>query len=116
MNMTQKNTPASLQKPTHKPKNPGFSCGPTTKRPGWSFTALQGALLGRSHRSKEAKVKLQQVVDLTRETLGFPANYRIGITAASDTGAVEMAMWSLLGSRPVDVFAWEAFGKDWVTD
>jgi phosphoserine aminotransferase len=104
------------QKPARKPNNPRFSCGPTAKRPGWTFAALEGALLGRSHRSKEAKVKLQKVIDLTRETLAIPASYRIGITAASDTGAVEMAMWSLLGSRPVDVFAWEAFGKDWVTD
>lgn len=115
--MTQaQNSLVLPQKPSQKPRNPRFSCGPTAKRPGWSLEALKGALLGRSHRCKEAKIKLQQVVDLTRETLGVPACYRIGITAASDTGAVEMAMWLLLGSRPVDVFAWEAFGKDWVAD
>lgn len=106
----------NVSKPTQKPKNPGFSCGPTAKRPGWTFDAIKGALLGRSHRAKEAKVKLQQIIDLTRETLGIPADYKIGITAGSDTGAVELAMWNLLGARPVDVFAWEAFGKDWVVD
>lgn len=114
--MTTQNTAAGAAKPATKPKNPRFSSGPTTKRPGWTNDALKGALVGRSHRSKEAKVKLQQVLDLTRETLGIPADYKIGITAASDTGAVEMAMWSLLGGRPVDVFAWEAFGKEWVID
>jgi phosphoserine aminotransferase len=109
-------TAASSAKPAKKPNNPRFSCGPTAKRPGWTLDALQGAFLGRSHRAAPAKAKLQQIIDLTRETLGIPADYRIGITAASDTGAVEMALWSLLGQRPVDVFAWEAFGKDWVTD
>lgn len=103
-------------RPSRKPNNPRFSSGPTAKRPGWSLDALKGALLGRSHRSKEGKAKLQQVIDLTRETLGVPADYKIGITAASDTGAVEIALWNLLGARPVDVFAWEAFGKDWITD
>jgi phosphoserine aminotransferase len=105
-----------VTKPSRKPENPRFSCGPTAKRPGWSLDALKDACLGRSHRSKDAKVKLQQVIDFTREILKIPADYRIGITAASDTGAVEMAMWNLLGGRPVDVFAWEAFGKDWITD
>ncbi|NDE89535.1 MAG: phosphoserine transaminase [Alphaproteobacteria bacterium] len=106
----------TIIKPTTKPKNPGFSSGPTAKRPGWSFDALGGALIGRSHRSKEGKAKLQQIIDLTRETLGVPADYKIAITAASDTGAVELALWNLLGARPVDVFAWDTFGKDWVTD
>lgn len=114
--MTQNTAAAGAVKPAHKPKNPRFSSGPTSKRPGWSLDVLKGALVGRSHRSKEGKAKLQQVIDLTRETLGIPADYKIGITAASDTGAVEMAMWSLLGGRPVDVFAWEAFGKEWIID
>src|SRR5262245_13335609 len=105
-----------VTKPSRKPNNPRFSCGPTSKRPGWSLDVLKDACLGRSHRSKDAKAKLQQVLDLTREILKIPADYKIGITAASDTGAVEMAMWNLLGPRPVDVFAWEAFGKDWVTN
>jgi phosphoserine aminotransferase len=104
------------QKPATKPKNPRFSSGPTTKRPGWSLDALKGACVGRSHRSKDGKAKLKEVIDLSRETLKIPPDYKIAIVAASDTGAVEMAMWSLLGARPVDVFAWEAFGKDWVTD
>ncbi len=103
-------------KPSQKPKNPRFSSGPTSKRPGWTLDALKNACLGRSHRSKDGKAKLQQVIDLTRETLKIPADYKIAIVAASDTGAVEMALWSLLGPKPVDVFAWEAFGKDWVTD
>lgn len=114
--MTMSAAAASVTKPTQKPNNPRFSSGPTTKRPGWGLDALKGALVGRSHRSKEGKAKLQQVVDLTRETLGVPADYKIGITAASDTGAVEIALWNLLGPRPVDVFAWESFGKDWITD
>lgn len=108
--------PALPAKPQIKPSNPRFSSGPTSKRPGWSLDALKGFLHGRSHRSKEGKAKLQQVIELTRETLSVPADYKIGITAASDTGAVEMAMWNLLGPRPVDVMAWEAFGKDWITD
>ncbi len=106
----------TIQKPATKPADPRFSCGPTAKRPGWSLQALSDACVGRSHRSKEGKAKLQQVIDLTRATLNVPADYRIAIVAASDTGAVEMALWSLLGPRPVDVFAWEAFGKEWVTD
>lgn len=105
-----------MQKPSVKPKNPRFSCGPTTKHPGWTWDALKDACVGRSHRSKEAKAKLKQVIELTRETLKLPPEYKIAICAASDTGAVEMVMWSLLGARPVDAFAWEAFGKDWVTD
>ena len=104
------------QKPGVRPLNPCFSSGPCAKRPGWSLAALEGALLGRSHRSVPGKAKLKRAVDLTREILEVPADYRIAIVPASDTGAVEMAMWSLLGSRPVEVMAWEAFGKEWVTD
>lgn len=103
-------------KPKIKPENPRFSSGPTAKRPSWSLNALERALVGRSHRSKECKAQIQQVIELTRETLEIPENYLIGITPASDTGAVEMALWNLLGARPVDVFAWESFGKGWVTD
>jgi phosphoserine aminotransferase len=93
-----------------------FSSGPCAKRPGWSAAALGDALVGRSHRSKPGKQRLVDVIEGTRRILGVPADFRIGIVAASDTGAIEMALWSLLGSRPVDVLAWEAFGKDWVTD
>jgi phosphoserine aminotransferase len=103
--------------PGVKPANPNFSSGPCAKRPGWSLDALQGAALGRSHRSKIGKAKLRQAIDLTREVLEVPADYRIGIVPASDTGAVEMALWSLLGPhRGVDVVAWESFGLGWVTD
>ncbi len=103
-------------KPSQKPKNPNFSSGPCAKRPGWSLDALKAACLGRSHRSKPGKAKLQEAITLSRKILGLPDDYLLGIVAASDTGAVEMALWSLLGPRPVDVFAWDAFGKDWVTD
>ena len=103
-------------KPTARPKNTHFSSGPCAKRPGWTLEALSDALLGRSHRSKPGKAKLAEVIELSRTILGIPADYRIGIVPASDTGAVEMAMWSLLGARPVDMLAWESFGKDWVTD
>ena len=106
------NTPA----PAHKPANPNFSSGPCAKRPGYSLENLKGAPLGRSHRAKVGKVKLKRAIDLTREILGVPADYRIGIVPASDTGAVEMAMWSLLGARGVDMLAWESFGEGWVTD
>jgi phosphoserine aminotransferase len=102
--------------PGSKPANPNFSSGPCAKRPGWSLEALRGAALGRSHRAKIGKQKLKQAIDLTREVLEVPADYRIGIVPASDTGAMEMAMWSLLGERPVDVLAWESFGLGWVTD
>jgi phosphoserine aminotransferase len=101
--------------PGRKPANPHFSSGPCAKRPGWSLQALKDALVGRSHRSKEGKAKLKRAIDLTREILEVPADYRIGIVPASDTGAVEMAMWSMLGARPVTVLAWESFGEGWVT-
>ena len=103
-------------KPATRPANPCFSSGPCAKRPGWTSEALKGAPLGRSHRAKPGKAKLQTAIDLTREVLKVPADYRIGIVPASDTGAVEMAMWSLLGQRPVDMVAWESFGEGWVTD
>jgi phosphoserine aminotransferase len=105
-----------VRKPAQKPSNPNFSSGPCSKRPGWSLQALEGAALGRSHRSSEGKAKLREVIDLTREVLAIPDDYRIAIVPGSDTGAVEMALWGLLGPRGVDVFAWESFGSDWVRD
>src|SRR6201990_551841 len=102
--------------PGVRPTTPHFSSGPCAKRPGWSLQALTDAVLGRSHRSKIGKAKLKRAIDLTREILGVPADYRIGIVPASDTGAVEMAMWSVLGARPVTMLAWESFGEGWVTD
>jgi phosphoserine aminotransferase len=106
----------TISKPGLRPANPNFSSGPCAKRPGWSPAALKNAALGRSHRAKIGKTKLEQAIDLTREVLRVPADYRIGIVPASDTGAVEMAMWSLLGARGVDMVAWESFGEGWVTD
>jgi phosphoserine aminotransferase len=103
-------------KPSLRPGNPCFSSGPCAKRPGWSPAVLEGALLGRSHRSKEGKAKLVEVIERSRRILGIPAEYRIGIVPASDTGAVEMAMWSLLGERGVDALAWDVFGEGWVAD
>lgn len=103
-------------KPALRPVNPNFSSGPCSKRPGWSLDALSDAPLGRSHRAKIGKNKLKLAIDLTREVLQVPADYRIGIVPASDTGAVEMALWSLLGERGVDMVAWESFGAGWVTD
>jgi len=103
-------------KPTRRPLRPQFSSGPCAKRPGWSLEALKGALVGRSHRAKEPKARLQAVIERSKAILGMPAGWRLGIVPASDTGAVEMAMWSLLGERPVDVLAWESFGQEWVTD
>ena len=103
-------------KPGMRPVNPHFSSGPCAKRPGWSLQALTDAVLGRSHRSKAGKAKLKRAIDLTREVLEVPADYRIGIVPASDTGAVEMALWSLLGARPVTMLAWESFGEGWITD
>ncbi|GAA0608903.1 phosphoserine transaminase [Paenochrobactrum glaciei] len=106
----------TITKPDTRPLNPNFSSGPCAKRPGWSLEALNGAPFGRSHRAKIGKTKLKQAIDLTREVLNVPADYRIGIVAASDTGAVEMALWSMLGARGVDMVAWESFGAGWVTD
>ena len=103
-------------RPAVRPARPFFSSGPCAKRPGWTPEALKDACLGRSHRSKVGKAKLQEAIDRTRNVLGVPKDYCIGIVAGSDTGAVEMALWSLLGPKPVDVLAWESFGEDWVTD
>ena len=102
--------------PGQRPANPCFSSGPCAKRPGYSLQNLKDAPLGRSHRAKAGKVKLKRAIDLTREILGVPANYLIGIVPASDTGAVEMALWSLLGARGVDMLSWESVGEGWVTD
>ena len=108
--MTDKTTPAA------RPANPRFSSGPCAKIPGFSLDMLSDAPLGRSHRAAVGKSKLKEAINLTREILGVPADYRIGIVPGSDTGAVEMAMWSLLGARPVEMLAWESFGEGWVTD
>ncbi|MEI2806032.1 MAG: phosphoserine transaminase [Albidovulum sp.] len=102
--------------PAARPVNPRFSSGPCTKIPGFSLDMLADAPLGRSHRAAVGKSKLKEAIDLTRDMLGVPAGYRIGIVPASDTGAVEMALWSLLGARPVEMLAWESFGEGWVTD
>ncbi len=102
--------------PAVRPKVPHFSSGPCAKRPGWTAQNLNGALIGRSHRSKPGKAKLKRAIDLTREILAVPADYRIGIVPASDTGALEMALWSLLGPCPVTMLAWESFGEGWVSD
>src|SRR2546423_301720 len=106
----------TIAKPGVRPHVPHFSSGPCAKRPGWSLQALTDALIGRSHRSKGGRAKLKRAIDLTREILQVPAGYRIGIVPASDTGAVEMALWSMLGARPVTMLAWESFGEGWVTD
>ena len=106
----------NLNEPGVRPNNPNFSSGPCAKRPGWTVEALADAPVGRSHRAKIGKAKLAEAINLTREVLEVPANYRIGIVPASDTGAVEMALWSLLGARGVDMLAWESFGSGWVTD
>ncbi|MGH2340419.1 phosphoserine transaminase [Segnochrobactraceae bacterium EtOH-i3] len=106
----------STTKPAQRPVNPNYSSGPCAKRPGWSLDALKCTPVGRSHRAKIGKDKLKLSIDLTRSVLGIPADYRIGIVPASDTGAVEMALWSLLGARPVDMVAWESFGEGWITD
>jgi len=103
-------------RPHIRPANPLFSSGPCAKRPGWSLDVLRGALLGRSHRAPEGKARLKAVIETSREILGIPPDYRIGIMPASNTGAFEAAMWSLLGARGVDVLAWESFGKTWARD
>jgi phosphoserine aminotransferase len=102
--------------PGVRPACPHFSSGPCAKRPGWSLQVLTDAVLGRSHRSRIGKAKLKRAIELTRDILGVPAGYRVGIVPASDTGAVEMALWSLLGARPVTMLAWESFGEGWVSD
>ncbi|NOX73160.1 MAG: phosphoserine transaminase [Alphaproteobacteria bacterium] len=104
------------ERPDIRPANPQFSSGPCTKPKGWSLAALSGAALGRSHRAAVGKAKLKDAIELTREVLGIPDDYKIGIVPASDTGAVEMALWSLLGARGVDMLAWESFGAGWITD
>ena len=108
------------QSPSVRPSiltnNPNFSSGPCSKYPNWSLDNLKDTPIGRSHRSKIGKNKLKQAIDITQEILNLPADYRVAIVAASDTGAVEMALWSLLGQRGVDVLAWENFSSDWVTD
>ncbi|MCH1569039.1 MAG: phosphoserine transaminase [Alphaproteobacteria bacterium] len=106
----------TIQKPDLRPARPDFSSGPCAKRPGYSLKALEDAVLGRSHRSKPGKAKLADAIDKTRAVLGVPDDYRIGIVPASDTGAYEMAMWSLLGARGLDILGWESFGKGWITD
>lgn len=105
-----------MSAPAVRPKNPNFASGPCAKRPGWSLECLSGAHLGRSHRAPEGLAKLAEVIDRTRSTLNIPVDYRIGIVPGSDTGAVEMALWSMLGPRPVDLLAWESFGLGWVND
>lgn len=107
---------AAHAKPQHRPRNPNFSSGPCAKRPGFTLEALSGAMLGRSHRAKEPKAKLAEVITRSRDILGLPADWRLGIVPASDTGAVEMALWSMLGARPVDVLAFESFSEAWATD
>ena len=108
--------PHAYAKPDTRPQNPLFSSGPCAKIPGWSLDQLRNAPLGRSHRAKQGKAKLAEAIDKTRDVLGVPHDYRIGIVPASDTGAVEMAMWNLLGARGVEMVAWESFGETWVTD
>ncbi len=103
-------------KPLARPANPRFSSGPCAKRPGWSLEVLKDACLGRSHRSKLGKAKLKEVIDRSRAILGVPADFRIGVVPGSDTGAVELALWSLLGQRGVDLLSWESFGEGWITD
>ena len=105
-----------LTQPAVKPANPRFSSGPCAKNPQWTLNALSDAPLGRSHRAAVGKSKLKAAIETTRDVLGIPADYKIGIVPASDTGAMEMAMWSLLGARPVEMLAWESFGSGWVTD
>jgi phosphoserine aminotransferase len=103
-------------KPSLKPQNPNFSSGPCSKRPGYRLSNLDQTLLGRSHRSAIGKAALKKACDQTAQLLGLPAGYRVGVVPGSDTGAMEIAMWSLLGQRPVDVFGWESFGQGWITD
>ena len=106
----------TTEKPAVRPNNPRFSSGPCTKHPGWSVDRLKGALMGRNHRQPDTKARLELAINRTRGLLELPTDYRVAIVPASDTGALEMALWSLLGARGVDVVAWEAFSRDWVTD
>jgi phosphoserine aminotransferase len=103
-------------KPAMRPANPCFSSGPCAKRPGWSLAALEGAMIGRSHRAKEPHARIAEVIERSKAVLGMPADWRLGVVPASDTGAVEMALWSVLGARGVDVLVWESFSKEWATD
>jgi|TARA_B110000116_G_C16725078_1_gene530992 phosphoserine aminotransferase len=105
-----------MELPRTKPNNPNFSSGPCSKRPNWSIENLKNALVGRSHRASECKNKLKEVIDKSKSILGLPSDYLVGIMPASDTGALESAMWCLLGSRGIDILAWENFGNDWVLD
>src|SRR6195952_3005132 len=107
---------ASAATPDMRPTNPNFSSGPCAKRPGFTLDALSGAFLGRSHRAAEPKARLAEVISLSRSILGMPADWRLGIVPASDTGAVEMALWSMLGVRGVDILTFEGFGEGWATD
>ena len=109
-------TAAADARPAHRPANPNFSSGPCAKRPGWSLAALEGALLGRSHRAAGPKARLHEVIERSHRLLGMPAEWRVGIVPGSDTGAVEMAMWSMLGARPVDILAFETFSATWAND
>ncbi|MCX7596672.1 MAG: phosphoserine transaminase [Fischerella sp.] len=106
----------NLTPPITKPRVPHFSSGPCAKRPGWSVSVLQNACVGRSHRSESGKAKLKEVIERSKKILGLPPDYRLGIVPASDTGAVEMALWSMLGKLPLDILAWESFGQEWVKD
>lgn len=105
-----------MTKPNVRPNRPQFSSGPTVKRPGWDINNLDLSALGRSHRSDIGKKKLQQIIELSKDILGIPKDYVLGIVPASDTGAVEMALWNLLGSKPVDILSFDAFGQDWLLD
>lgn len=105
-----------MDKPTLKPANPNFSSGPCSKRPGWTPEALSGAFLGRSHRHKDGAARIKAVIEAQRKILGIPADYKVGLVPGSDTGAIEMALWGMLGERGVDVLAWEQFGQEWLTD
>src|SRR5579872_4522676 len=107
---------AIAAKPDMRPANPNFSSGPCAKRPGFALDALSGAMLGRSHRAAAPKARLAEVIERSRAILGMPADWRLGIVPASDTGAMEMALWSLLGPRPVDVLAYESFSEGWAND
>ena len=108
--------PSPIARPERRPDNPNFSSGPCAKRPGWSLQALADAPLGRSHRAAGAKARIADVIDLSRRILGLPEGWRLGVVPGSDTGAIEMAMWSLLGARGVDVLAFESFSEAWATD